>query len=197
MENRLITRQKRSEARGWGQHALNAVRPCRGSVALDLPWVELSSAYEQGSAASGYHGTVGQVVQGTGERVNALCAPLKPFPVKDTVKFRCLGRIDLIASCPGRTKGLSAGPLTVAAGSVPCRQCCGLVEKEELRPAMGRHDLAAYIFELTHANDPGRVTPALAQQRPCRRIMDDPAIAHQQPTLGYRNDFSKRRHTIL
>src|SRR5438552_1324107 len=71
------------------------------------------------------------------------------------------------------------------------------IDIEQLGPALRPHHRAAPTAECTGADDPRLAGPAPRQQSPRRRIMDDAAIAGEEPALRNGDDLAKGRHPVL
>lgn len=71
------------------------------------------------------------------------------------------------------------------------------VDKEQLRPALPGHHNTTHILVVAAASDPSLGRPASLQQGPRGRVMNDPAITHEEATLIYRDDFAERRDAVL
>jgi hypothetical protein len=83
------------------------------------------------------------------------------------------------------------------AGPMPGRESRGLVEKEQLGPALAGHRFPAPTFVFADTDDPGLRGPAPLEQGPRRGIVNDPAVAGEQAALGNGNDLAVRRDAIL
>src|SRR5262249_57689911 len=88
-----------------------------------------------------------------------------------------------VARFPRGAKALGIIAPAVEARAVPGREGSRLVEKEQLGPASPAHHLAPAAAELAEAGDPGRTRPASFQQRLGRGVMDDAAVAREQPPM--------------
>ncbi len=82
-------------------------------------------------------------------------------------------------------------------GTMTRREGNRLVEEKQLSPAAAAHHRPAALFILTATNEPRRTAPTPFQQGPCRRIVDDAAIAGESATLMNRHDVTERRHSVL
>ncbi len=71
------------------------------------------------------------------------------------------------------------------------RQCHRLIEKEEFGPAPIGHDIAATTLVFATADQPCLARPASVQQRFGCRIVDNAAIAREQPSLRNRHDIAE------
>jgi hypothetical protein len=57
----------------------------------------------------------------------------------------------------------------------------------------GSHHLAPPPLIFANTDQPRLDRPALLEQRPGRRIVDDPPVAGEQASLRYRDDLTERR----
>ena len=106
---------------------------------------------------------------------------------------------------PRERSGIALGRLAPAeeAGAMAGGERRDLVEEEKLGPAriagarIAAHHIPVPAAEVKRADDPGFRRPAARQQRPRRGIMDDPAIACEEPPFGRRMNLSERVDTVL
>src|SRR5580693_3081625 len=104
---------------------------------------------------------------------------------------------DAIARFPRRAKTVGVLAAAVEAGTVSGRECGGFIEKEQLGPASAAHHLAPAPAEFADAGQPGGGRPALVQQGLGRGVVDDAAVAGEQPAMRRRDDFSGWRDAVL
>lgn len=79
---------------------------------------------------------------------------------------------------------------------MPGGKSCRLIKKKQLGISVGLHDRAVPVLVHENTSDPVRVTPA----RPAEAliaIMQDPTIAHEQPTCWIGHDLTMGGDTIL
>src|SRR5215813_11976601 len=124
-------------------------------------------------------------------------APQESLAVKHGIHLGRARRWASVSLRPSRTKSVRLLAPAVEARPMAGRERRGFVEEEELGPAAPRHDLAPDASELADAGDPGLRRPAPAQQGARGRIMDDAAIAHEEPALRDGDDVAERRHPVL
>ena len=122
---------------------------------------------------------------------------VEPLSVQDGIHFCGPRRPYRPGERPGVTKGLCG--LTTAEETRPVtrRERDRLVQKEQLCPAAASHHVAAPSFKFTDTGEPGLRRPASFQQRPGRRVMNNPAVAGEHAFLRYRDDVSERGHPVL
>src|SRR4051812_31119383 len=105
-----------------------------------------------------------------------LLAAGKTLAMQDRVDIRRQHIGDTIALLPCDTKTIGVVASAVEAGTMAGGQRGGFIEEEQFGPAAPAHYLAPPAAELADADQPGRVRPALFQQRLRRGIMDDAAV---------------------
>src|SRR6185437_12305676 len=83
------------------------------------------------------------------------------------------------------------------ARAVSRRERDRLVEEEQFGPTAATHHRAPPVLVFAEADEPGFARPAPVQQSPGRRVMNDPAVAGEHPSLRDRDDVSERGYPVL
>src|SRR5580698_5832260 len=89
-----------------------------------------------------------------------------------------------IALLPGGTKAIGILAPAVETRPMPRGKGGGLIEKEQLGPALPLHHLAPAATEFQNASEPGVGRPALPEQRLRGGAVDDAAIADKHSARG-------------
>src|SRR6185369_8326768 len=98
---------------------------------------------------------------------------------------------------PGGPEGLDPIAAAVEAGPVAGGKRRRLVEEEQLGPAPPRHRHTVEVLVLELADQPAFEAPALLQERAALRIVDDAAVAGEQPARRGRDDIAERGDAVL
>ena len=144
-----------------------------------------------------HHRAIGQLLQRHRQRVQAFLAVIEPFAMQHGVHLFGADTADAVALLP---RGAEA--LGVVAAAIEARTMAGcergrFIEEEQLGPASLAHHLAPASAELAEAGDPGWSGPALSQERLARGVMDDAAVAGEQPAMRRCDDVACRRDAVL
>lgn len=186
----------------------HAIAPHAITVACERPAQRLAAAHRIGIAAVRNHGAVRQPGKLFCGYDRCLPTRRQPLLMQPLVDLRCArrGNAEGHAEAPDEVPG----PLAPAeeAGPMPGRERGHLVQEKQFGPAgfaprlvaalpVAAHRHAPHIAEFADADDPGLQRPAFFQQRLRFGVMDDAAIAHEQPALRHGVDDAERVDAIL
>src|SRR5207237_8299105 len=107
------------------------------------------------------------------------------------------GQFGRSALCPGVAKGFRGLTTAEETRAVSRRERDGLVEEEQLGPTAATHDRAPPLLVFAETDEPGLTRPAPVQQGSGRRLMNDPAVTGEHPSLRYRDDVAEGRYPVL
>ncbi len=176
------------------------------AVAGKRPAQRLAGADGIGIPVVADHGAFWQVGKIGGGDLGRMSAGSQPLAVQSLVQHRRARFGDVEGFPETGDEVLRPCAPAMEAGPVAGRQRRNLVEEEQFGPARTSlpvdHSIAAHrhpanAAEIAHADDPSLERPALLQQRPGVRIMDDAAIAHQAAAFGHGMDGAERIDPIL
>ena len=95
--------------------------------------------------------------------------------------------------CPA--EGVEPSAPALGTGAVPGGERRRLVEEEQFGVVPRRHHRPLPPFELQQADDPPRQLPRAADL--ALPVVQAPAVAHEQPAVGDRDDLAPRGHPVL
>ncbi len=196
MQQRPIAGAERPHGRGRRQQHGIVQRGSRLAIARRRPQQRAALRDQVAVGPLLHHRAVGQFFQPHRQRVQFLAAG-EPLPVQYRVDLARQLIIHTVAFLPRRAKAVRVLAPAVEARTVPGRECGRLIEKEQLGPAAAAHHLAPAPAEFADASEPGRGRPAFSEQRPGRGVVDDAAIAGEQPAVRGGDDLARRRDTVL
>src|SRR5207248_9169232 len=140
---------------------------------------------------------VGQFVRRTRQGMQPLASVVEPLSVQDGIHFCGPRRPYRPGERPGVTKGLCGFTTAEETRAMTCRKRDRLVQKEQLCPAATSHHVATAASKFAQTGKPSLGRPASFQQRPGRRVMNNPAVAGEHAFLRYRDDVAERGHPVL
>ena len=123
-------------------------------------------------------------------------AAVDPCGLQHLIHLRGGWTLSVVGSSPGNAKAIEVCAAALGARAMPGGERDGLVGEEQLRPAMGSHDLAVPALEAQHAGDPGVVFPP-APAELAMLVVQDAAVAHQRPAKRLRHDLTRRQDAVL
>src|ERR1700687_1933069 len=128
--------------------------------------------------------------------MHPLLAARKPLAVKHGVDVAREDFSDAITLLPGSAKAVGIVATAEEARAMPGRERRRLIEKEQLGPAAPAHHLAPPPPEFADASEPRLARPAPGQ-RLGFGIVDDAAIAGEQPAMRCSDDVAGWRNAVL
>ena len=166
-----------------------------------IPRQELTPTHGKGSTLRFHHGSVRQRVAFRSR--NRRTARRPTLLVEDCIHVRCGNLRPALPFGESASKSLSAVAPAIKAGAMTGRQGRHFIEEEEFGPAsrsvwaVAAHHLAMPTLEIAFADDP-RLSRPSSSQKPLRfRIVNDAAIAREQPSRGDCFDGSKGSDAVL
>ena len=151
--------------------------------------MQLTSVDQAGSIFMQDESTVWQII---GFRHEMSLPPICPQPRRVQGGIH-LDRLQPTKCLPKRAVSCPPAP---RARPVPRRQGHRLVQKKQLGPGSRRHHLALPTLPLQRTDDPGAALPA-GRTEPPLVIMQDPAIAGENPSRGVGDNFAGRQYAVL
>src|SRR5438445_6216463 len=104
---------------------------------------------------------------------------------------------DAVALLPRRTKPFGVIAAAEETWAMPGGKGGRFIQKEKFGPATPAHHFAPPALEFADTDQPGRIRPALFQERLGRGIVDDAAIAGEQPAMRIGDNVARGKDAVL
>ncbi len=199
MDIGIVTSPDHLDDAAGGQHVDNLInRHVDGAhIAFGRPQHQTTTKNEIACAVPPHHHAGRQVADDRAKRRLRAISGQALF-VQDAIDltgFSTPALRECLAPKLGKPRGIVA-PAFVA-GPMACCEGCRFVQKEQLRIAVGPHDLPPAPFELEAARDPAFVDPALQSKGLVRPVQHPAPVAHQGSPCRRLNNFTFWRDAVL
>src|SRR5262249_51399103 len=131
------------------------------------------------------------------QRVHPLLAAIEPLAMQDGVDIARQHAADAVALLPATAKPLGVITAAEETWTMPGGKGGRFIQKEKLGPASPAHHLAPPPLELADADQPGRAGPTPPEKGLGGGIMDDAAIAGEQPPMRVGDDVASGKDAVL